>query len=147
MSLPKKALAGLLVAGSLSLGLAYAAPGAFHETGYRGHDRGGAAMRLRGLDLSEAQRDQVFKIVHAQRPAMREQMKSLREARRELAQAATAESYDSARVQAAAEAQGKAVTQLALLRAQTMQQVSQVLTPEQRAKLQERIQHGEKSRR
>jgi len=132
MSLPKKALAGLLVAGSLSLGLAYAAPHAFR------HNESGV-MRLRGLDLSEAQRDQVFKIVHAQQPAMREQMKQMRQARRDLAEAATAERYDAARVQAAAEAQGKAATQLALMRAQTMQQVNQVLTPEQRAKLKERF--------
>ena len=96
-------------------------------------------MHLRGLDLTQAQRDQIFKIHHEQAPAMREQMKNMRNARRDLAQAAGGEPYDAERVRAAAEAQGKAVTQLALMRAQTMQKVSAVLTPEQRAKLKERF--------
>jgi Spy/CpxP family protein refolding chaperone len=137
-TISKRVIAGFLVASSLALGVAYAAPGGrFH-----GHD--GPAMRLRGLDLTEAQRDQVFKIFHEQQPAMREQMKAIGDARRELAQAATGDQFDANRVQAAAEAQGKAVTQLALLRAQTLQRVSQVLTPEQRAKVKERLERHER---
>ncbi|HYX65446.1 MAG TPA: Spy/CpxP family protein refolding chaperone [Burkholderiales bacterium] len=132
-TISKKAVAGFLVASSLALGVAYAAPGG----GFYGHER--PMMRLRGLDLTEAQRDQVFKIFHEQQPAMREQMKAIGQARRDLAQAATGDQYDANRVQAAAEAQGKAVTQLAVLRAQTMQRVSQLLTPEQRAKVKERL--------
>jgi periplasmic protein CpxP/Spy len=131
-----KQLAGLVLAGTLAAGVAYAAPG----DGYRGHHGHGAPMmQLRGLDLTEAQRDQIFKIFHEQAPAMREQMKNVRNARRDLAQAAGGERYDAERVRAAAEAQGKAVTQLALMRAQTMQKVSALLTPEQRAKLKERF--------
>jgi periplasmic protein CpxP/Spy len=133
----RKVVAGFLVASSLALGVAYAAPGDFHR-------QGSAMMRLRGLDLTEAQRDQVFKIFHEQAPAAREQMKTIRSARRDLAQAALGDRYDAERVRAAAEAQGKAVTQLALLRAQTMQRVNAVLTPEQRAKAKERF---EKRRR
>lgn len=133
-SLSKKVLAGLLAASSLALGAAYAAPGDFHG---RRHEE--PTMHLRGLNLSEAQRDQVFKIFHEQSPAMREQMKQIRNARRDLAQAAGGERYDAERVRAAAETQGKAVTQLALLRAQTLQRVNAVLTPEQRAKAKERF--------
>ena len=133
-SLSKKVLAGLLAASSLALGAAYAAPGDFHG---RRHE--GPMMHLRGMNLSEAQRDQVFKIFHEQSPALREQMKQIRNARRDLAQAAGGERYDAERVRAAAEAQGKAVTQLALLRAQTLQRVNAVLTPEQRAKAKERF--------
>jgi Spy/CpxP family protein refolding chaperone len=135
MTISKKALGSLLLASTLALGVAQAAPGDFPG---RGHHGGGAMMHLRGLDLTEAQRDQIFKIYHEQAPALREQMKTLREARRDLAQAAGGERYDAERVRAAAEAQGKAVTQLALMRAQTIQKVSAVLTPEQRAKLKER---------
>lgn len=134
-TISRKVVAGFLVASSLALGVAQAAPGDFHG---RGH-RGGAMMHLRGLDLTEAQRDQIFKIFHEQAPAMRDQMKNMRSARRDLAQAAGGERYDAERVRAAAEAQGSAVTQLALLRAQTMQKVSALLTPEQRAKLKERF--------
>lgn len=135
-TISKKILAGFLVASSLALGVAYAAPGGYHR-------HGGPMMHLRGLELTEAQRDQIFQIFHEQAPAMREQMKQIREARINLAKAAGGDRYDEAAVRAAAEAQGKAVTQLALLRAQSMQRVRAVLTPEQRAKLKERF---EKSR-
>jgi periplasmic protein CpxP/Spy len=133
MSLSKKAIAGVLVASSLALGVAQAAPGRVPH----GHES--SMMRLRGLDLTEAQRDQVFKIFHEQSPALHEQMKQMRKARAELTAAAGGERYDAERVRAAAEAQGKAVTQLALLRAQMTQRVHDLLTPEQRAKLKERF--------
>ncbi len=139
MSFGKKSLAAFLAATTLAAGAAYAAPGDFHG---RGHE-GGPMMQLRGLDLTDAQRDQVFKIFHEQAPAMHEQMKQLRNARRDLTQAAGGDRYDAARVQAAADAAGKAVTQIALLRAQTMRQVREVLTPEQRAKVMERLQRHE----
>ena len=139
MSLSRKTLAGVLVASSLAFGIAQAAPGRAHP-GHGEH----SMMRLRGLDLTEAQRDQVFKIFHEQSPAMREQMKQMRKARADLTEAAGGERYDAERVGAAAEAQGKAVTQLALLRAQTMQRVREVLTPEQRAKLKERFERRHK---
>ena len=135
MSFTQKSLAAFLAAASLAAGAAQAAPGDFHG---RGH-HGGPMMQLRGLDLSEAQRDQIFKIFHDQAPAAREQMKQIREARVALARAAGGDRYDEAGVRAAAESQGKAVTQLAIMRAQTMQRVSAVLTPEQRAKLKERF--------
>ena len=137
MSFTQKSLAAFLAAASLAAGAAQAAPGDFHG---RGH-HGGPMMQLRGLDLSEAQRDQIFKIFHDQAPAAREQMKQVREARLALAKAAGGDRYDEAGVRAAAESQGKAVTQLAIMRAQTMQRVSAVLTPEQRAKLKERAEH------
>ncbi|HEX7055549.1 MAG TPA: Spy/CpxP family protein refolding chaperone [Burkholderiales bacterium] len=140
MSLSKKTLGAFLVASSLALGVAHAASGHSHHHPHRG----GAMASLRGLDLTEAQRDQLFKILHEQAPAKREHMKRLREARRSLAEAARAERYDAERVRAAAEAQGKAVAELALLRAQTMQRVHALLTPEQRARLKERL---EKRRR
>ena len=139
MSFSRKTLAGILVASSLAFGIAQAAPGRAHS----GHDPH-STMRLRGLDLTEAQRDQVFKIFHEQSPAVREQMKQMRKARSDLTQAAGGERYDAERVRAAAEAQCKAATQLALLRAQTMQRVHELLTPEQRAKLKERFERRHK---
>ena len=137
MSFTKKSLAAFFAATALAAGAAQAAPGGFHD---RGH-HGGPMMQLRGLDLTEAQRDQIFKIFHDQAPAAREQMKQVREARLALGKAAGGDRYDEAGVRAAAEAQGKAVTQLAIMRAQTMQRVNAVLTPEQRAKLKERAEH------
>jgi periplasmic protein CpxP/Spy len=143
----KTQLSSLLLAGGVALGVAHAAPGEGPAWGHGGHGwRGGPMMPLRGLDLTEAQRDQVFKIFHEQAPAMREQMKAMRHAREELALAAGGDRYDAERVRAAADAQGKAVTQLALLRAQALQRVTAVLTPEQRAKLKERIEQHRQRR-
>lgn len=137
MSFTKKSLAAILATATLAAGAAQAAPGDFHGRG----QHGGPMMQLRGLDLTEAQRDQIFKIFHDQAPASREQMKQIRAARVALARAAGGDRYDEAGVRAAADAQGKAVTQLALMRAQTLQRVNAVLTPEQRAKLKERAEH------
>ena len=133
MSFTKKSVAAFLAASTLAFGVAQAAPADFHG---RAH-HGGPMMQLRGLDLSEAQRDQVFKIFHAQAPAFHEQMKQLRESRTALREAASSDRYDAGKAQAAADAQGKAVAQLALLRVQTAQQVRAILTPEQRTKLDE----------
>lgn len=144
-TISRKQMAGLLLAGSLAAGAAYAMPGE-GPMGHHGGRAGGAMMPLRGLDLTEAQRDQIFKIFHDQAPAMREQMKQIRQARINLAKAAGGDRYDDAGVRAAAEAQGKAVTQLALLRAQTLQRVHEVLTPEQRAKVKERFEQHQQRR-
>ena len=73
------------------------------------------AMRwLRKLDLTEAQREQIFQIFHDQAPATRELMK---------------------RVHRTREALRRAESEMALLRAETLGRVAAVLSPEQREKL------------
>src|SRR5438105_4956203 len=53
-----------------------------HHGGQHGdHMRGGF---LRGLNLSEAQKDQIFKLKHDQAPAQRELMKSVRRSHEDL---------------------------------------------------------------
>lgn len=103
-----------------------------------GREYGGATRMLRGLDLSEAQRDQIFEIRHAQAPAMRAQMKAVRAARQDLRELALAPQYDAAQAQALADALAKATSQMALMRMDAMRKVLAVLTPEQRQKLDER---------
>jgi Spy/CpxP family protein refolding chaperone len=146
----KTLLAGLMAASSLAIALpaAQAQPmeqgRAMHAHQMRGggmDGRGGMGM-LRGLDLTEAQRDQVFKIFHAEAPAMRERMKATRAAQEELRKASAAQSFDSARVRQLADAVGKAHADAAYARAETMSRVLAVLTPEQRTKLNERREHG-----
>jgi periplasmic protein CpxP/Spy len=135
-----------LFASALGLGLASAAcaqegPTPMHAP-MRMHG-GGHGMWLRGLDLTEAQRDQIFKIRYDQAPAMREQMKQVRHAREDLMKAASGERLDEARARQAADSLGKAVSTMAVMRAQTMNRVRAVLTPEQRARLDERMtRHG-----
>src|SRR2546421_10956245 len=129
----RKHVANFLLASSLALGLtplASAQPMSGGDMERRGH-----GMQLRALGLSEAQRDQVFKIFHESRPAAYEQMKQARRAREELAKLVAAERFDSSRARQLADAQGKAMAELALLRVQTMRRVREVLTPEQREKM------------
>jgi Spy/CpxP family protein refolding chaperone len=104
-----------------------------HGGGEHGH--GGEMRGLRALDLTEAQRDQIFKIHHDQAPAFRDQMKKARASREELQKLARADKLDPAAVRRAADAQAKAISDLAVLRVQAANQVRQVLTPEQRTKL------------
>jgi Spy/CpxP family protein refolding chaperone len=115
------------------------------QGGWRGGEmqRGGrhhaSDMRmLRGLDLTEAQRDQIFEIRHAQAPAMRAQMKAVHAARKDLRELALAPQYDAAKAQASADALAKATSQMALMRIDAMRKMLAVLTPEQRKTLDER---------
>ena len=62
-------------------------------------------------------------------------------------QLAAADSFDDARARQAADAEAKALSGLALLRAQTVHRVREILTPEQRSRLDEMAQrHGRGSR-
>lgn len=140
----------LLIAGGLATGLAGAGalaqdrapagePAMRAVHGMHQHERRGGGERwLRGLDLTEAQRDQVFKIFYEQEPVLREHAKAAREASRELHAAATSPNFDRARARALADTQAKAMAEMALLRADAMSRVAAILTPEQREKLQQR---------
>lgn len=101
----------------------------------------GPMMHLRALDLSEAQRDKIFSIMHGQAPVMRDKHKAIRKAREELKTLAHGEGFDAAKARAASDALGKAVSEMALLRVQTHAQVHALLTPEQRKKAEEMHRH------
>jgi Spy/CpxP family protein refolding chaperone len=107
------------------------------------HHRGGPMEHMRALNLTEQQRDQIFKIHHDSVPAMREQMKQVQKARTELRQIAMADKFDEAKARQAADAQAKAMSTMAVMRAQTMNRVRQVLTPEQRQKMDQMRDHRE----
>lgn len=108
-----------------------------------GHPRGmgphhGGAPFLRGLALSEEQRDKIFAIEYAQMPEAREQRKAIEHARRDLHQMVAAGQYDEARARSLTESLGRAVAREAQLRAQASAKVMQVLTPEQRKQIADR---------
>lgn len=140
-------LASFLVASGIALGLETSAsaqpaqppgPTAMREGGVAGLPfHAGPPRWLRALDLSEAQQDQVFKIFHDQAPAVRERMKAARHAREELKSSAAGERFDVARAHAAAEAEARAIAEVEFMRAQSMSKVREILTPEQRTKLDE----------
>src|SRR5438874_2128205 len=130
----RKHVANFLLASSLAFGIAPLAAQAQPMPG--GMGRGGhPMMQLRALNLSEAQQDQVFKIFHEQAPAMREQMKQVRRSRTELRQLAAAERFDEGRARQIADTQAKAIATLAVMRAQTTHRVREILTPEQRTRM------------
>lgn len=143
----RKTIAAALCAGGLGLAMdAYAQPAAdgahgpqewgMHHAHMRGDGAEGEMRRgLRALNLTEAQRDQIFKIHHDQAPAFREQMKKVRASREELQKLARADPFDPAAVRRAADAQAKAISEMAVMRVQAASQVRALLTPEQKAKL------------
>lgn len=98
----------------------------------------GAGM-LRGLGLSEAQRDRVFSILHAQAPQLRNQMREARQAQQALQQLALAGELDEARLQEAAQRASRAGTDLAVLRTRTQNALYKELTAEQQSRLKARM--------
>ncbi|MDE2202876.1 MAG: Spy/CpxP family protein refolding chaperone [Burkholderiaceae bacterium] len=98
----------------------------------------GGANFLRGLNLTEAQRDKIFAIEYAQMPEAREQRKAIDHARRDLRAMVVSGQYDEARAHALTDALGRAVAREAQLRAQAGVKIMQVLTPEQRRQVGER---------
>jgi len=150
MNTRKKILSAFLVASSLALAVPLTAqaergmggcggPVAMHKgADMDGPGRGGMMRMLRGLDLSEAQRDQLFELKHAQMPKMREQMKVVRGLRDQLRNAAMAETYDAAKVKALTEQQAGAMAAMMQMRLAHEHAVYQLLTLEQRETLNKR---------
>jgi len=150
----RKPLAGFFLASAIGLGLAPVAsaqppedmphrihgPGAMPPFGPGGMQPFGpdGMPPLHGLRLSETQRDQVFKIFHEQAPLVHERMKELWRSREELRKLAVAERFDEAKAREVANAGAKAMADLEVLRAQAMNRVRAVLTPEQRGRLEPR---------
>ena len=97
----------------------------------------GVAPFLRGLDLSEAQQDRVFAILHEQAPKRRELEKAERKAHDALHAMSDSAQLDGAAARTQAQALGQAIAFQELLHLRTEAQLMAVLTPEQRAELRE----------
>ncbi|KQV80819.1 hypothetical protein ASD15_12985 [Massilia sp. Root351] len=93
---------------------------------------------LHGVDLSEAQEDKVFAILHAQEPYIREQSKALRKARQALDAMGDADQYDDAKAASLAKAAAQAMSNLELQRVRTDQKLLGVLSAEQRKQMDQR---------
>lgn len=89
----------------------------------------------RDLNLTEAQRDEFFRIRHDQAPALRQHYKEVRQAKRKVAELARAEKFDEDAAAKATAELGKAQAQIALMQARSRAQMMAVLTPEQREML------------
>ncbi|MDP3538466.1 MAG: Spy/CpxP family protein refolding chaperone [Azonexus sp.] len=103
------------------------------------HMMGGNMMvpHLRGLNLTEAQQDKVFEIMHAQAPVMRDKAKALRKAESDLRALTSAADYSEAKARGLADEAAKAMSEMTLARAKADRQVFEVLTPEQRKQMSE----------
>jgi len=113
-----------------------------HHGDHKGGPRGANFMQgiphyLRGVDLTEAQRDQLFKLMYAQLPTMREQGKLRHKTMQELRAVSSAESFDDAKAQQLAAQLATLEKDMALARARNDAKVFAILTPEQRQQVQD----------
>jgi protein CpxP len=143
----KRVLIAAGLAAALATGTTAAAAQAPPEAGAQAGPRGPRGFRgpggpgdfgLRGIELTDAQRDQVRAIVDRHRDELGQVRDKLREAHRGLAEATRAESIDEATVRARAAAIGNLMADEAILRARIHGEILPILTAEQRQTLQER---------
>lgn len=159
MRIPSPALPRLLALAGLALSLPLAAQ-AFPTDGeprhgasshgdrachHRQHQADGNDLEparlpraLHHLNLSEAQRDAVFTLVHGQAPALRDKSKAVHKARTELHALTLSDKYDEAQARALAKVIADNSGALALQRARLEYDIHALLTPEQRKQLSDR---------
>ena len=109
-----------------------------HHVPGRGPGFDGVPPYLRGVELTEAQQDKIFAIVHGQVPYLREQGKARDKADRALFDLHRAARYDDAAAVKLAQAAAQADANITLSHLRTEQKVLGVLTAEQRKALDER---------
>lgn len=111
-------------------------PGGHHPGRLSGHPMGAPGLPfLRGIDLTEAQQDRLFAILHAEAPQLREQDKIEDRAHAALRAMRAAGDYSEAKAAPHARALGQAIAERELLRVRTAGQVLALLTAEQRARI------------
>lgn len=162
MNTPPRILARFLIASAVALSIPL---GAAAHPSMEGHGGGplppggpGGPLRpggpgghgmipfLHELNLSEAQQDKIFDIMHALEPQMRDRARAAHKAQRELHQMSLSDKFDEAEARVLADSASRAEADLALLRARSTQQVLATLTPEQRRQAAE-LKQRQKSRR
>jgi protein CpxP len=87
------------------------------------------------LELTDAQRAQVKTILDQEHQNIKPLMEQMRQAHEQMHQLATASTFDEAKVRALAGQQSQVVTELMVRRAKIESQLVQILTPEQKAKM------------
>ncbi len=109
-----------------------------HDVGTDAHRDGRPPRMLAGIDLSDAQREQVNRIRSEERDAMRKLAEAQRSAHDELHDLANAANYSEAQARKLSEVAGKAQADMAMLRVRSSRQIHELLTPEQRKAVEER---------
>jgi len=115
-----------------------------HHGGHDGMHRGmgmemGNGMEfLRGVRLSDAQRDQVFSLMHQQAPVMRDKAKALGKTRQELRALTLSPQFDEARARSLSDSLAAGIADMTMVRARHAHAVWQLLTPEQKSQVEAR---------
>lgn len=110
---------------------------------HRGHPEAGMMPGmpmppfLHGIELTEAQRDAIFSILHADAPAVWERMKAVHKAHEALHALTMSGKYDEAKAKELAEAAADNMAVLSLLRSRSESRIYALLTPEQRKSVNE----------
>lgn len=155
MKLRTKIITGTLALLSVFAVAAFATHGSFAQDGPKGHPRmgrgfggpgGGPGMGqgrgqgrgmlpLRFLDLTDAQKEQVRAIHEAEKARVEPLLTQLREAHTAMREATANGQFNEEQIRAIAAKQSQAQVELAVSHARVQAQIYQLLTAEQRAKL------------
>src|SRR5262245_4286779 len=132
--------AALMSGGALALAQAPPGPGpGMHRGGPGGPGFGGPRdFGLRGIDLTDAQREQVKSIMDSHREEFRQLGDKMRQAHEAFEQATRAETGDESTIRARSTAVASAMADEAILRAKVRTEVNAILTPEQLEQLKTR---------
>ena len=103
-------------------------------------------LGLRGIELSDTQREQIRGIVESHKAEFDAAAAKLRDARRAFAEAVQAASIDESAIRSASTAVAGAMADEAILHAKVRTEVQAVLTPEQQEQVKQRRAEMEKRR-
>jgi Spy/CpxP family protein refolding chaperone len=92
---------------------------------------------LHGVTLTEAQQDKIFSIMHAAAPLLREQDKFARKSAEGIRHLAASGQYDEGKLKSLADSNARAMAEIMILRVRSAHQIYSLLTPEQRAQVEE----------
>jgi Spy/CpxP family protein refolding chaperone len=107
--------------------------------GYRHHDGmfGGHMLGFFSeyLDLTDAQRAQVKEIMAKEKPTLQPLFQQMAQGHRDLRQLEMSGTFDEAKVRALASQQAQTMTEVIVQKARIQSELVQILTPEQKAKM------------
>jgi protein CpxP len=129
-----KIMGGLLIAALFSVVLLTGSRTAAQPGPAFGHAFGGPRM-FEALQLSDAQKNSVQELFASNREALKPLHEQMRQQRQLLQEAAHKQPFDESQVRFQAQELAKIQAELLVAHASLMNQVSEILTPEQRAKL------------
>ncbi|QPF74394.1 Spy/CpxP family protein refolding chaperone [Roseateles sp. DAIF2] len=124
------------LAAALGFGAAQALPGGMHRAGGPGHH---AEQMLDLVDASDAQRSQIRQIMKSAAEELKPQRQSLHELHKQGRSLLAAPSVDAAAVESVRQQSQALHEQVSKRMSQALVAAANVLTPEQRAKLAERM--------